>query len=519
MQFTQGLHRAVQQKPNAVATVCGTRVRTFRELRERVAKFAGALESLGVRRGDTVAMYALNSDRYLEYFLATAWIGALANPVNFRWGVGEIVYSLKDSASTVLICDAQFAPQSATIAAQTPGLRHRLFFGDGTCPDDQIDLEALIERSAPVADAGIGGDELFGVFYTGGTTGAPKGVLLSHLNICSSGLAVIAEGLFAEDAIGLHAAPMFHLGDMAQTISLLLRGGTHVMLPAYRPEAALDAIRQWRVTDLLLVPAMIQSLVDSPAIRDADTSSVRRLLYGASPASEALIERAAAALPGAAFTQAYGMTEMSAIITVLPAQMHSAAERARGRLRSAGRAAYHTQVRIVGADDAELPRGRVGEIALRGPNMMRGYLGKPEATAAALRGGWMHSGDMGYMDDEGYLFIVDRLKDMIISGGENVYSAEVENAIASHPAVAACAVFGIPSAEWGESVHAALVLKPGAGPPTQEEIYAHCHALIAGYKCPRSIELRESLPMSGVGKVLKSELRKPHWQERTRAVN
>jgi long-chain acyl-CoA synthetase len=519
MQFTQGLHRAVQQKPDAVATVCGARVRTFRELVERVAKLASALQSLGIRSGDTVALHALNSDRYLEYFLATAWIGALANPINFRWGVAEIVYSLKDSGSVALISDAQFAPQSAAIASEVPSLRKRLFFGDGECPDDQIDLELLLASSKPIADTGIGGDEPFGVFYTGGTTGAPKGVLLSHLNICSSGLALMAEGLFAEGAIGLHAAPMFHLGDMAQSISLLLRGGTHIVLPTYRPEAALEAIQQWRVTDLLLVPAMLQALVDSPAIRSADTSSVRRLLYGASPASETLLERAAAALPSAAFTQAYGMTEMSAVMTVLPPEMHSVAERGRGRLRAAGRAAYHTQVRIVDVDDAELPLGQVGEIAVRGPNMMRGYFGNPKATANVLRGGWMHTGDMGYLDDEGYLFIVDRLKDMIITGGENVYSAEVENVIASHPAVAACAVFGIPNDEWGESVHAAIVLKPGTGPLTQAEIYAHCHVRIAGYKCPRSIELRESLPLSGVGKVLKSDLRKPYWEGRARAVN
>jgi long-chain acyl-CoA synthetase len=216
--------------------------------------------------------------------------------------------------------------------------------------------------------------------------------------------------------------------------------------------------------------------------------------------------------------QVYGMTETSAVMTVLPWSMHTPEGRKQNKLRSGGRSSLHVQVRIVDDQDRERPRGEVGEIIARGPNVMQGYLNKPEATQAALRGGWMHTGDMGYMDDDGYVFIVDRLKDMIISGGENVYSAEVENAIARHPAVAACAVIGIPCKEMGEKVHAAVVLKSGQS-LTSEDLYAHCKTLIAGYKCPRSIEVRESLPVSGAGKVLKTELRKPYWEGLGRSVN
>jgi acyl-CoA synthetase (AMP-forming)/AMP-acid ligase II len=331
-------------------------------------------------------------------------------------------------------------------------------------------------------------------------------------------MALLAEGLFAEGAIGLHAAPMFHLADMMMSACLLLRGGTHVMLPMFQPEAALLAISQHRITDLLLVPAMIQALVDCPGLPEYDTTSIRHLLYGAAPISEALLDRAMAAFPNVQFIQGYGMTEVSAVATILPAAQHDPKSRLTGRLRSAGRAASHVHVLIVDDQDQELPRNEVGEIVVRGPNVMSGYLNEVNATQSALRNGWLHSGDLGFMDGEGYVYIVDRLKDMIISGGENVYSAEVENVIAKHPAVAACAVIGIPSPERGELVHAVVVLRPGAE-LTQEALYRHCKDWVAGYKCPRSLEIRESLPLSAAGKVLKTQLRKPFWEGTLRAVN
>jgi len=517
MQFTQGLHRACQQQPDAIATICDGRIKTFRQLRERVAKLAGGLASLGIRRGDRVCILSLNSDRYLESYLALAWIGAVVNPANYRWSNAEIIYSLIDSGCAAMIVDDQFAAQIDSIRSGTPCLRAVLHGGALDTPAGAHSYEALIEASSPIDDLGVGGDELFGIFYTGGTTGAPKGVMLSHLNVGSSALAMMAEGAFAEGALGLHAAPMFHLADMMMVTGLLLRGGGHVMLSTFKPETVLELIERHRVTDVLLVPAMLQMLVDCPVLAQHDASSLQRVLYGASPASEALLDRATRALPNASFMQGYGMTETSALMSVLPAALHTPEGQKRGKLRSAGRCAYHVQVRVVDEQDRERPRGEIGEIIARGPNIMQGYLNKPEASAEALRNGWMHSGDMGYMDDEGYVFIVDRLKDMIISGGENVYSVEVENAIARHPAVAATAVIGIPCPNMGEKVHAAVVLKPGAT-LTAEALIVHCKQLIAGYKCPRSIEIREALPVSGAGKVLKTELRKPYWEGRDRAV-
>jgi acyl-CoA synthetase (AMP-forming)/AMP-acid ligase II len=259
---------------------------------------------------------------------------------------------------------------------------------------------------------------------------------------------------------------------------------------------------------------MIQMLVDAPETADADLTSVQRIVYGASPISAALLDRARKRLESAAFTQAYGMTELAPVATLLsPADHHD-----RGLARAAGRAAVHAEVRVVGPGDQELPRGQVGEIVVRGDNVMLGYWNMPEETAAALRGGWMHTGDAGYLDDRGYLFIVDRVKDMIITGGENVYSAEVENALAKHPAVAACAVIGIPDARWGEQVHAVVVRQPGQH-ATGQELQEFCRGHLAGYKLPRSVAFADTLPMSGAGKILKRELRSKYWDATDRNVS
>ena len=258
----------------------------------------------------------------------------------------------------------------------------------------------------------------------------------------------------------LHAAPMFHLADGAAWVARNVVGGTHVIVPMFTPAGVADAMARHEVTDVLLVPTMIQMLVDAPEAAEADLTHLRNLIYGASPISEAVLERAAKRLPAAEFTQAYGMTELSPVATLL-----SPADHAVDRLRrSAGRAAPHSEVRIVDEEDREVPRGTVGEIVCRGPHVMLGYWNRPEETLTALRGGWMHTGDGGRMDDEGYVYVVDRIKDMIVSGGENVYSVEVENALAKHPDVASCAVIGVPDDEWGERVHAVVVPAAGAAP-------------------------------------------------------
>jgi acyl-CoA synthetase (AMP-forming)/AMP-acid ligase II len=378
--------------------------------------------------------------------------------------------------------------------------------------------EQLLLQAAPVPDALRRGDDLAGIFYTGGTTGFPKGVMLSHTNLCTSALSVYSDEVVHDNGTYLHVAPMFHLADMGFANAQWLGAATHAILPSFEPASLLDTIERDRVTSVLLVPTMIQMLVDHPAIgAPRDLGSLRTIIYGASPISEPLLERVMAVLPAVGFVQGYGMTELSPIATLNGVFHHSVEGRKLGKLSSAGRAARCMEVRIVDAEDREVPHGTVGEVVVRGPNVMLGYWNQPELTAQAVRDGWMHTGDGAWMDDDGFIFIADRMKDMIVSGGENVYSGEVENAVARHPAVAACAVIGIPDERWGETVHAVVVPKAGAV-VTTDELIAHCRTLIAGYKCPRSVAFVEQLPLSGAGKVLKATLREPFWRGRTRRV-
>lgn len=506
MYLTQFLHRALQQDPERLATICGDRTRTVAESADRVARFAGALQGLGVRPGERVGILAFNSDRYHEFLLAVPWAGAVVNPVNIRWSVPEIAYSLRDCGTDVLVVDDAFAAAVPALREQVPNLATVIFCGDGDPPGGTLGFEDLVAGHEPVPDAHRAGDDLYGVFYTGGTTGQPKGVMLSHRNIVTSAMGSQATlPVVTPGGRLLHAAPMFHLADIAAWVMGLLGGSTNVMVPAFTPASVVAAIVRHRVTDTLLVPTMIQLLVDSPEAADADLASLLGVIYGASPMSEAVLRRARATLPNATFTQAYGMTELSPVATLLTPADHDDPTLA----RSVGRAAVHAEVRIVDAAGAEVPCGVVGEIVVRGDHVMRGYWNKPDETAAALRDGWMHTGDGGAMDERGHVFIADRLKDMIITGGENVYSVEVENALAQHPAVAACAVIGVPDDDWGERVHAVVVLAAGAQ-ATAAELSDFCREHIANYKIPRSVSFAGALPVSGAGKILKRELRRQH---------
>ena len=515
MFLTQGLHRAVQQSPELPATIYQGRVRTWAESAARVARLAGGLHGLGVVEGDRVAMLAQNSDRYHEYLFAVPWAGAVLNPVNTRWSVAEIAFSLVDSGTKVLIVDDAFASMVPALRDSCPDIKTVIHAGDGATPDGCVAYETLIDEGEPVEDAYRQGSDLAGIFYTGGTSGAAKGVMLSHAGLVTSslGFSALKNGITAGGTL-LHAAPMFHLADIGAWMSRNCVGGTHVMLPGFEPVSVAETIARYRITDMLLVPTMIQMLVDHPAAKENDLSSIEHLIYGASPISEGLLDRVEKAMPTAALIQAYGMTELSPVATVLDGNDHADAS----LRRSAGRSAPHVHVRIVDEDDNEVPTGTVGEVAVRGGNMMLGYWNRPEETEAALRGGWMHTGDAAYMDECGYIFIVDRLKDMIVSGGENVYSAEVENALSKHPAVASCAVIGVPDEDWGERVHAVVILQPGASLDA-DALRSHCRTLIANYKTPRTVEFVDQMPVSGAGKILKRELRAQHWPVGDRSVN
>ncbi|MGH2352784.1 MAG: class I adenylate-forming enzyme family protein, partial [Chloroflexota bacterium] len=377
------------------------------------------------------------------------------------------------------------------------------------------DYEQLVTASAEVEVGDeVAEEDLAGLFYTGGTTGKPKGVMLTHRNLVANAFHMSIGAGYGEADTFLHAAPMFHLADGSSIYALTWLGARHVFLPAFDPAATLDLIGRERVTCTILVPTMINAVVHHPQVAEADLRSLRLILHGGAPIAAELLRRAVTTL-GCSFTQAYGLTETSSLAAMLPREERLLDD---GRSRSAGRAVMGLELAVRRPDGAECPPGEVGEVTARGPNVTSGYWNQPEQTAEALRDGWLWTGDLGRADHEGYLYLVDRRKDVIISGGENVYSVEVEAAVCAHPAVQEAAVIGVPDETWGERVHAVVVVRPGhtldvAG------LLAFCKERIAGYKCPRSMEVLAALPKSGAGKVLKRELRAQHWPDQERQVH
>ncbi|HVR54108.1 MAG TPA: long-chain-fatty-acid--CoA ligase [Pseudorhodoferax sp.] len=516
MYLTQPLHKALQERPQATVLVCGQRRSDFATFVDRVARLAGVLRTLGLASGDRVGMLGLNSDRYVEYLYAVWWAGGVINPVNVRWSPREVAYSLDDCDTRMLLADAHFSDTARAQRGLSRSLQTLLHFGDGPAPEGMLDAEALMAQTAPVADARRGGDALAAVMYTGGTTGLPKGVMLSHGNLYASQLSTNMAAARPDESVGLNMAPMFHVGGAGLTLQLMMRLCKQVIIPAFDELAVLQALAQERCTETFMVPTMLKRLIEHPRFAEFDSSSLQLVLYGAASIDDALLLQALDRLPRAQFCQLYGMTELSPVITALPAWCH-APEQPAARRRSAGRPVPIAEVRIVDRAGRPVPNGTVGEIAARGPMVMQGYWNKPEQTAEVLRDGWMHTGDGGVMDEDGFVYVVDRLKDMVVTGGENVYSAEVENAITQLPQVSLCAVIGVPDEKWGERVHAVVVLRPGQA-LAAEQLIAHCKGLIAGYKCPRSVEFVDAIPLSPAGKLLKYKLREQHWAGRARQV-
>lgn len=497
MYLTQCLHRHAQQMPGATAAIDLDGSVSWAELRHRVSRFAGALRAAGLEPGDRVAMLGRNGVDFLVHILGTWWAGGVINPVNIRWTPAEMVYSLENCGTRILFVDPAFEPLMPAIAAAAPGLAHIV---------PTAGLADWMAGAAPAEDALRRGDDLAAILYTGGTTGFPKGVMLSHANLAGSLFGVLAQSFGRSAGSYLNVAPLFHVGSLSGLLITLYSGEASIFLPQFEPLAVLDAIERHRPSNIFLVPTMLRMLIQHPRFAEFDTSSIEQIRYGASAIDDALMDQAIAAFPRAGFNQSYGMTELSPVACTLGPEDHGPEARANGRLRSAGRATPTCELRIVGPDDREVPRGQIGEIVARGQGVMLGYWNLPELTADALRGGWMHTGDMGRMDEAGYVTVVDRLKDMIVTGGENVYSAEVESALSSHADVAAVAVIAAPDPRWGERVHAVIVAHEGRR-PSEEALIAHCRDHIAGYKLPRSFEFVDALPLSAAGKVLKNVLR------------
>ena len=472
-------------------------------------------EVLGLAGDDRFAVLAGNSRHYVNLWHAAFLGGGVVTPLNTRLAPKELEFILADAGARVLYVDEGFADVAAQIRSQVPGLEHVVLIGDGDVASDHR-YDQLVDAGEP-RTYDVGEDDLTVLMYTGGTTGLPKGVLHTQrsqtLNVYRMGFMF---GFFTESSTFLNATPMFHAGGAMGTMGMPCSGGTTVIHRTFDPGRLVTDCARHRVTHLGLVPTMLGMVLEHPSFVPAAFETVRLIGYGASPMPAALLDRIMSVLPDVSLTQTYGMTEASAVLTCLTAEDH---RRGGQILRSAGRALPGVRLAIRDVGGTEVPRGEVGEVNVQAGSLMVGYLGREEETAAVFVDGWYRSGDAGYVDEEGYLFLVDRTKDMIVSGGENVYSSEVENAISTHPGVLQVAVIGIPSERWGEQVHAVVVPRPGAT-VTEDDVIAHARTTIAGFKVPKSVELRaDPLPLSGALKVLKRELRDPYWQGRRRRID
>ncbi|MFI6430040.1 long-chain-fatty-acid--CoA ligase [Rhodococcus oryzae] len=488
------------------AIVFGDSRITWGELQQRVVAVSAALAERGVGRGDRVALLMGNQAEYIEIIIAANRIGAFAVPINFRLSVGEVAFTLDNSGSVVLFVDKQASATGIAAAAEAAGPVQVFQLGTESA-DGAASYDVLVSRSGsggPVEEVDEAEPAL--LMYTSGTTGRPKGAVLTHRNLAAQSTTNLMAFRFEmHDEVSLCAAPLFHIGTLGLVAPSILVGATMVILSSisFDAGALLDVAERERGTSIFLVPTQWQAVCDEQERMPRDLSRLRVSSWGAAPASDTLLRRMDEVLPGASSLALFGQTEMSPVTCVLEAKD------SRRKLGSVGRPAPGVWARIVDPDMVDVQPGEVGEIVYRGPGLMSGYWNNPEATARAFAGGWFHSGDLVRVDDEGFIYVVDRAKDMIISGGENIYCAEVENALAGHPDIAEVAVIGRAHATWGETPVAVVALKQGAADLTIEELRTWAGDRLARYKLPTDLVVVDSLPRNASGKVTKNVLRIP----------
>jgi long-chain acyl-CoA synthetase len=520
MTIVDGLKQSVAAHPDKIASITDEQKYSFKALDERVNRLSNGLAGLGIEKGDRVAILALNGHRYLELYYAIPQLGAVVVPINFRIPPSEVQYIINHAEAVAVCVDDALKPVIDALRPQLASVKHFISIGDGQ-HEGYLDYEALLAAASPeFTRRSVTEDDLLGLFYTSGTTAEPKGVMLTHNNMISNNRHSEAVRPPNPNDTYLHTAPMFHLADGAATFLNVTHGIAQSYLARFDPQAVLEKVQRDRITTMVLIPTMINFLLHYPKLADYDLSSLRHITYGASPIAPEVLKKAIQVF-GCEFGQGYGLTEASPLLTALTFQDHKEAladEKKAKRLASCGKAVPGVDVRVVKDDGTDVQPGEVGEIIARGPNIMKGYWKRDAETAAAVREGWLYTGDLATVDEAGYLYLVDRKKDMIVSGGENVFSTEVEAVIYEHPAVKEAAVIPVPSDEWGEAVHACIALRDGEN-LTYEELFEFCKSHLPTYKIPRSMEIiAPELPKGGSGKILKKDLRAKHWQGRGRSI-
>ena len=517
------IRHLARQQAGGEMLVQGAERRTWAEEFDMACRVAQAARRDGLDVGDRIAFLDRNGIAYFDFLFGGALIGAVNVAVNWRLAPTEMAAIIDDSGAPILVIHADYLPALADMENRLPSVRRIVVIGDSaaTCPDPRsVSFDGWID-GCPADDPGHVGapDEVSMQLYTSGTTGLPKGVMLTNSNLST---AIAEAGItfhITDDTVSLVAMPLFHIGGSGWALCAMSRGGRSIILRDVDPALLLELIAVERITEMFVVPAVLMVLLATPTLAATDLSSLRLVFYGASPVSEDVLVKCMAAF-GCAFCQVYGMTETTGAITALGFEDHDPDGPRRGLLRSAGKPHESVELRVVDPDsghDAAL--GEVGEVWTRSPYNMKGYWGKPEETAATIDGaGWLRTGDAGYFDVEGYLYLHDRIKDMVVSGGENIYPAEVENVLLAYPAIVDAAVIGVPDEKWGETVKAIVVLAPGE---TFDEgaVIAHCRSRLAHYKCPTSVDARDALPRNPSGKILKRELRAPYWAGQERSIN
>ena len=492
--------------PERRALVTDERTVTYAELDDRASQVATALATLGIGLGDRVAFLSLNRIEYYETMLGAAKVGAVTVPINWRLAPTEVGAVLADAAPAVLVIEAELVP--LIVDAPSTIEPDRIFVvGDAAQHDDHQRWNDLVDTAPPedpMVDVDV--DDVMWQLYTSGTTGRPKGVMLMHRNLLS-----IVDGLtdawhFEPGCVVYIPYPSFHAVGTAWPILTLHRGGTVLLRRAFDPLDFLRAVERERVTLTMMVPAVLNMVLEEAAARtEVDLGSLRHIVYGAAPISQSVLSRAIELMPACEFHHAYGLTESTGTVTTMQWSEHRVEHE---RMRSCGRALPWVEMKLVDPNDGTLVAVReVGEVWMRGPTVMKGYYGRPDETAETITDGWLHTGDAGYLDEDGYLYLTDRVKDMIISGGENIYPAEVENVLFAHPGIREAAVIGVPDDRWGETVLAVVVPRPGVD-VDPDEVIAFCRDRLAHYKCPTRVEVRtRPLPLNPTGKVLRRELR------------